>query len=229
MSKVIIIGKEHLSIRRAWLPVMVILFFFVGACSDATAPANERVAPTDSTIHNGGIQGSVVDAGDTIPDPGIPEKEIREIEIGTRINEESEILGFLNELESFQIEACREYSVTIMFEGPHCDLTEWKHGYSDWETINVMEDPRGYREIEQLRPESSKGPVFPQIDIEEMKLYVRTYFGEYCYKRIQNITSPFEYPAGVSTSRYIFRVTGRRLDNGLYTTRYFHIDEAMGC
>ena len=28
-----------------------------------------------------------------------------------------------------------ESSITIMNEGPHCDLTDWHHGYTNWENL----------------------------------------------------------------------------------------------
>jgi hypothetical protein len=54
---------------------------------------------------------------------------------------EGQIISYKSEiLTDIIIEQRYQTSVTIMKEGPHCDLTDWKHFYSDWKRLEPTSD-----------------------------------------------------------------------------------------
>ncbi|MGE8290064.1 MAG: hypothetical protein ACN6ON_00230, partial [Sphingobacterium sp.] len=57
-----------------------------------------------------------------------------EAEVGETI--EGRPISIVSEqLSSLNIEQRYETSITIMNEGPHCDLIDWKHFNSDWKSL----------------------------------------------------------------------------------------------
>src|SRR5688572_31178406 len=61
---------------------------------------------------------------------------ITDLELGDSV--EGAILELVSEpsnLASFSVQVQYETSVTIMNEGPHLDLVEWKHYTSEWRNI----------------------------------------------------------------------------------------------
>jgi len=90
-----------------------------------------------------------------------------------------------------------ETSITIMDEGPHCDLTEWKHYTSDWKPLDQINSQ--YVCLSYSEKETEK---FPQTTLEELKAEVKSKCGDKWAKHIENVTSLTEYPCGIGISRY---------------------------
>ncbi len=130
-----------------------------------------------------------------------------------------------NQLTNSTVEQRYETSVTIMDEGPHCDLVDWKHYTSEWEKLQSNKKGqyigRSYSEKDWEK--------FPTIDISELKERVKEQCGKDWLKLISKIQSPTEYPSGVGVSRYFLRLTGQRKDNGQTITKLIIIEVAMGC
>ena len=112
-----------------------------------------------------------------------------------------------------------------MNEGPHCDLTDWKHFYSDWNKLQTNKKGQficnKYNEMEYEK--------FPKISIEDLKQEVKEKCGEEWIKLVEKVTIPTEYPSGVNISRYYFQITGQRKDNGQTVTKLIVIVTPMGC
>lgn len=129
------------------------------------------------------------------------------------------------QLINLTIEQRFETSVTIMDEGPHCDLIDWKHFDSDWKQLksnNVGQficDSYSEKDCEK----------FPNIPISELRKGVKEHCGEKWLDFIKKIKSPTEYPSGVGVSRYFLRLTGQRKDNGQTVTKLIIFEVAMGC
>ena len=146
------------------------------------------------------------------------------IEYGEEI-ESKRIYITSNALTNFRIEQRYQTSVTIMDEGPHCDLTDWKHFYSDWKTIAVNDqgsfiaDSYSEKENEQ----------FPQTDINEFKEAVKKHCGDGWYKYIKDVKSLNNYPIGVGINRIIFKVTATRKDDGSEVSKILIFENALGC
>lgn len=130
-----------------------------------------------------------------------------------------------SQLADIRVEQCYETSVTIMNEGPHCDLIEWKHFYSDWKQLSANSKGE-FICIEYAEADSEK---FPAIDIEELKQAVKSQCGDTWYKHVKHIKSPVEYPSGVGISRYFLRITATRKDNGQLVIKLIIIENPMGC
>ena len=129
-----------------------------------------------------------------------------------------------NVLENLNIEQCYETSLTIMNEGPHRDLTEWKHFTSDWKTLK--QENGKFLCLSYSEKETEK---FPEISIEEVKAEVKVECGEKWAKHIENVTSVTEYPCGVGISRYFLRITGKLKTNGTKISKLIIIESLMGC
>lgn len=130
-----------------------------------------------------------------------------------------------SQLTNITIEQRYETSVTIMDEGPHCDLTEWKHYDSAWEKLKTNDkgqfigDSYSEKDLEK----------FPVVDISELKAYVKKHCDEEYSELISTIKSPTEYPSAVSVSRYFLRIIGKRKNSEETLTKVIIIEMAMGC
>ena len=129
------------------------------------------------------------------------------------------------QLTNLTIEQRYETSVTIMGEGPHCDLIDWKHYDSEWKTLKT-------NKVGQFICDSyseKDWEKFPKIQISELKAKVKEQCGQEWYNLISKVKSPTEYPSGVGVSRYFLRLTGQRKDNGQTVTKLIIFEVAMGC
>lgn len=115
-----------------------------------------------------------------------------------------------------------ENSVTIMAEGPHCDLTEWLHYDSEWNELPIRNG-----EFLTNSYTMEQRELFRDITVDELKTIVREQCGEDWAKQIENVKSVTEYPAGVGTSRVFLRFT---LEEANQTTeRFISFVIPMGC
>jgi ribosomal protein S8 len=115
-----------------------------------------------------------------------------------------------------------ENSVTVMNEGPHCDLTEWKHYNSDWKELKIENGQfltDSYSEEDWER--------FIEVDMTELREAVREQCGDGWAEHVKNVKSPNEYPCGVSTSRIFFKITFSEQDKVIERIVSFEIP--MGC
>jgi hypothetical protein len=149
---------------------------------------------------------------------------ILDVEPGETI-EGQKITVSSDQLSDIKIEQSYETSITIMEEGPHWDLTEWKHYNSEWKqlTPDIHGQFTGNSYTEKERE------VFPKIDINELKKYVKDEHGNAMYTYISKIKSPTEYPSGVGISRYFLRISGRDKNTGKSITKLIIILAPMGC
>lgn len=130
-----------------------------------------------------------------------------------------------DKLINLKVEQRFETSVTIMNEGPHCDLTDWEHFYSDWKKLSA--NNKGQFICDRYTEKDWE--KFPKISVEELKKKIKEQCGEEWVEIAKNIKSPTEYPSGVSISRYFIRVSGQLKDNGKTVTKLIIIENPMGC
>ncbi len=129
-----------------------------------------------------------------------------------------------SQLSNLTVEQRYETSVTIMDEGPHCDLVDWKHYESEWKRLKTNNkgqficDSYSEKELEK----------FPAIQINELKEYVQEHCGKGWLELITTIKSPIDYPSGVGVSRYFLRLTGQRKDSK-EIVKVIVFEIAMGC
>ncbi len=118
-----------------------------------------------------------------------------------------------------------ENSISIMNEGPHCDLTEWKHFYSDWEKLDYDLTENTFVS-DSYEPEDWE--KFIDVDINELKKAAEKECGEYWSEHINSIQNVYEYPIGVSMSRIFLKIVlTDKNDSVIEKTIEFEIP--MGC
>jgi len=117
-----------------------------------------------------------------------------------------------------------ENSVTIMNEGPHCDLTEWEHFYSDWKPIQQINATK----FKTLSYSQADLKNFNDVSIEELKAEVIKNCGEDWAKYIDEVKTVNDYPAGVSTSRIFLKIIMTDFDDKV-TEKIIEFEIPMGC
>lgn len=164
-----------------------------------------------------------------LPDYSHLPREIDELYLffeGEGIEIETDLLRDLN------VSVRSESSITVMDEGPHCDLDHWIHGYSDRKPLKHLEkyklDEIGYTMFE-FRRDYEEILDFPIQDMDIIREEVKENCGEFWSNHIATVKSPNEYPCAVGVSAYIFRVTGTDLVSGKEKTYFIRIPELMGC
>ncbi len=128
-------------------------------------------------------------------------------------------------LINLKIEQRFETSMTIMGDGPFCDLDEWKHYYSEWKILKANNKGQFVCDSYALEDRNK----FPKIQISELKEIVKKKCGSEYFKQISKIKSPTEYPSTVGISRYFLKLSGKRKDNGLIISKIIIILEPIGC
>lgn len=118
-----------------------------------------------------------------------------------------------------------ENSVTIMNEGPHCDLTEWKHYYSEWKKVDYNSKENTFVSASYNQEDWGK---FSEVDINELKKAVEKECGAYWAEHIKNIENVYEYPSGVSMSRIFFKIVMTD-KNDAVTEKIISFEIPMGC
>lgn len=206
------------------LPALILLFTL--SCSPtATDNPNESEISQSNVPGITNIDSSVLKGTDTI-NTEAGKTEI--IDYGLVVVSTDEVRYFIIELNNFTLEFRFETSLTIHGEGPHCDLADWKHGYTEWKNMTKYVDTAGcYFEIPEI-PETIQNN-FPELPFAEIKDRFRQHCGESWYKLISRSNSMKGTPVEVAVSRIIFRASGTRKDNGIKTSRIFSIYIPMGC
>lgn len=139
---------------------------------------------------------------------------------------EDKIIKFSSDqISEYYIEQRFETSVSIMKEGPHCDLVDWKHYNSDWRPMQKL----GKNEFQSILYSEKEKQRFPKVSLEEIKQVVRNECGSDWAQLITNINSPIEYPSSVGVSRYFIKITGVDSISGLKFKKIIVILNPMGC
>jgi hypothetical protein len=118
-----------------------------------------------------------------------------------------------------------ETSVSISWEGPHCDLTQWKHYTSAWRKLNEVK-PFVFKAIAYEAGEARK---FPSVTLAEVKKAVAQHCGESWAEHIQTIKSIYDYPCGVDISMYLLKIKAIDKTTGERMEKLIKISIPMGC
>lgn len=128
-------------------------------------------------------------------------------------------------LENLKAEMSYQTSVSIQNEGPHCDLTNWKHYSSPLkELVKISQNEFLTNKIEE-----KDRLKFVNISIAELKSEVKKECGEDWYNLVQKVKTPNDYPSSVTISRYILRLSGTEKKNGKTIVKIIIIESPMGC
>lgn len=129
-----------------------------------------------------------------------------------------------NKYKNVKILQRYENSITIMNEGPHCDLIDWEHYYSDWKPVKKINKLK----FETLSYSEADYQKFTPVNIEELKQVVAEQCGENWAKHIEKVTDVNQYPAGVTTSRVFLKFILTDLE-GNVTEKTIEFVIPMGC
>jgi hypothetical protein len=144
----------------------------------------------------------------------------------------SEISGQLYSIEpsesvkSFEIFQNYETSLTLMDEGPHIDLTNWKHFQPDWKQINI--DDNKFKTFKYSDAESNK---FPSVSSTEILNAVREHLNVQDNRWTElskKCNDANTNPCGVSISRINLKVELTK-QNGTTSVKYIIFEVPMGC
>lgn len=139
---------------------------------------------------------------------------------------EDKIIKFSSDqISEYYIEQRFETSVSVMKEGPHCDLLDWEHYNSDWRPMQKL----GNNVFQTILYSEKEKERFPKVSLEEIKQAVRNECGSDWAQLITNINSPIEYPSSVGISRYFIKIIGVNSRNGEKFKRIIVIVNPMGC
>jgi len=118
-----------------------------------------------------------------------------------------------------------ENSITIMNEGPHCDLINWKHYSSDWEKIQKNDN---FSFIANSMTKEQMEQFIP-IDLDEFKEAVTIHCGDNWTNLIKNVKNINEYPCGVGTSKIELKIVMIKSDSQEKFEKIIAFDIPMGC
>jgi hypothetical protein len=145
-------------------------------------------------------------------------------ELGETI--EGQILKIDNlNLDELKIEQRYETSVSIQNEGPHCDLTNWKHYTSPWKELQKI-NSQTYQCISYQHEDYQK---FPSVSIDELKSHVKTNYDKDWHDLISNIKTIYDYPSSVGISRYYIRISGFDKNSKEFVSKMLIFENPMGC
>lgn len=116
-----------------------------------------------------------------------------------------------------------ETSITVMNEGPHLDLLKWKHYHSPWEKLKKVSTNK-FKAIGYSQEQSE---MFPQVDIEEVRVAVQNSGGERWLEHIMDIGDIHTYPFGVGISKVEFIIEYEV--SGIFKKKYLIFDIPLGC
>lgn len=132
---------------------------------------------------------------------------------------------FSDVLKVVNIEQRFETNMTIMNEGPHCDLTDWKHYRSEWQKLKTVKNGQ-FIGVQYAEDENTK---FQEISLDELKKEAKKQCGTEYFNLLKNVKKQTEYPIGISVCRYYLKITGKRNDNGKAFTKLIIVSIPMGC
>lgn len=116
-----------------------------------------------------------------------------------------------------------ENSITVMNEGPHCDLTEWKHFDSPYQELKI----NGNR-LKTIEFSSADREKFVKVDMKELLAYIKDYCGKEWSDIARQAKSINQYPLGIGQSRIFLKIEITHSDNST-TERIISFEIPMGC
>ena len=102
----------------------------------------------------------------------------------------------------FIVEQSFETSMTVMEEGPHLDLVDWKHYTSPWVPLKRISATE-FR-IPVISDEDTQR--FPAVTPKEIRAIVTKEGGAKLGEYVSKVKGPNDYPCGVGLSKISFRI-----------------------
>lgn len=139
---------------------------------------------------------------------------------------ESSVIAIKTEkYEDIEIHQAIETSVTIMNEGSHCDLTNWKHYTSDWRKVKTLTS----NTFQVNSYQNGESKQFPKVSIQKVIDAAQEQCGEEWAKYIKDIKSIYDYPCDIGVSRYFLKIKAMDKVSGEKIEKTIVILIPMGC
>ena len=146
-------------------------------------------------------------------------------EISLELGETARSVEIVNAPYEMEVVQLFETSVTLQDEGPHWDMTDWKHNYS--ESFGLEKIKRRFNIMASTSDESFL-PAPKVTTTELVDELVRTHAPERWVNLAKSCKSLTTYPCAVGTSRIILHISKKTgLDNE--TTKKVILTLPMGC
>ena len=131
-----------------------------------------------------------------------------------------------DQTEQYRIFERYRTSMTVMGEGPHLDLTDWRHFDSEWIPLEKLSQ----RKFRTVAAEKMDIETFPPTTRMELLNAVRKRAGDWVevVDLAKNCRSPKDDPCGVSVSSVYFRVE-RLVGENWVKVGTIEISIPMGC
>lgn len=102
----------------------------------------------------------------------------------------------------FIVEQSFETSMTVMQEGPHLDLVDWKHYTSPWVPLKKL-NATDFRIPSISEADSQR---FPEVTPKQIRAIVTKEGGAKLGEYVSEVKGPNDYPCGVGLSKISFRI-----------------------
>ena len=124
-------------------------------------------------------------------------------------------------IENVRIEQSYQTSMSIQGEGPHYDLSDWKHYNSKW----IILKPLSFSKYQCATYAEDDADQFPKVTLEEVKNQIK---GEDRKEWLGFLSS--EYPYGsVMISHYFLKISGINKKTGQKIVKIIIFEMPMGC
>ncbi|MBT8265662.1 MAG: SH3 domain-containing protein [Bacteroidia bacterium] len=147
------------------------------------------------------------------------------IELGASPENKSLKVQHHQDFKTIEIFQMHENSISIMNEGPHCDLLDYVHYNSSWKPLTTISNNKNFKSLSYGQKDWNK---FVEVDLKDLVAYVKDQCGEEWSAMMKSTTSIFDNPLGVSISRIFFKVVMTDID-GYKTKKIIIFDIPMGC
>lgn len=124
----------------------------------------------------------------------------------------------------FAIDQCYETSLTVMEEGPHLDLLDWKHYTSPWTPLKKL-NRTDFRTAAISEKDREK---FPEVTAQEIREAVTKRGGDVLGQYVSAVKKPTDLPCGVGVSKISFRVKVKDGENWK-VIKTIHFLVPLGC
>lgn len=127
-----------------------------------------------------------------------------------------------------KIEERIETSLTINDEGPHMDLTEWKHHYTKWKKLKRINDSNHWESGQFNSRELEK---FPAFTVDEVKAHLRKQkiYDMDRWLKLTDACAPFQdHPCLILPSRVFLKISFKK-GNRWVDYKNIEILLPMGC
>ncbi len=130
-----------------------------------------------------------------------------------------------NLLTNIVVEQKFETSVSLSFEGPHCDMIDWKHYTSPWKKLS--KNSTGDFRIDTISLKDSER--FPKVSEKEFKDAIVKYCGKEALESFEGKVDIHTYPSWVGISRIFIRISAVEKSTQQPVTKLLVILVPMGC